>query len=80
MSIQVDSFGTGARSDEELTALVKKHFDFRLAGILKAFDCRNLPALNKGKFYRLLSFYGHMGRSDLAPPWEATDKAEALKG
>jgi S-adenosylmethionine synthetase len=79
VSIQVDSFGTGAHPDEELTALVKKHFDFRLAGILKAFDLRNLPALNKGKFYRLLATYGHMGRSDLVLPWEATDKAEALK-
>jgi S-adenosylmethionine synthetase len=79
VSIQVDSFGTGACADEELTALVKKHFDFRLAGILRAFDLRNLPALNKGKFYRQLAVYGHMGRSDLVLPWEATDKAEALK-
>jgi S-adenosylmethionine synthetase len=80
VSILVDSFGTGTRSDEELTAIIKQHFDFRLAGILKAFDCRNLPALNKGKFYRRLAVYGHMGRDDLALPWEATDKAEALKG
>ncbi len=79
VSIQVDSFGTGVHSDERLTALVKEHFDFRLAGILKAFNCRNLPALNKGKFYRLLAAYGHLGRSDLALPWEATDKVEALK-
>ena len=79
VSIQVDSFGTGKRSDEELTALIKQHFDFRLAGILKAFDLRNLPVLNKGTFYRQLAVYGHMGRSDLAPPWEATDQAEALK-
>jgi S-adenosylmethionine synthetase len=80
VSIQVDSFGTGTRSDEDLTALVKKHFDFRLAGILKAFDCRNLPSLNKGNFYRRLAVYGHVGRDDLPLPWEATDKAEALKG
>jgi S-adenosylmethionine synthetase len=80
VSILVDSFGTGTRSDEELTALIKQHFDFRLAGILKAFDCRNLPALNKGKFYSRLAVYGHMGRDDLDLPWEATDKAAALKG
>jgi S-adenosylmethionine synthetase len=80
VSIQVDSFGTGIRSDEELTALVKKHFDFRFAGILRTFDCRNLPSRNKGKFYRRLAVYGQMGRSDLSVPWEATDKAEALKG
>jgi S-adenosylmethionine synthetase len=67
VSILVDSFGTGT-------------FDFRLAGILKAFDCRNLPALNKGKFYSRLAVYGHMGRDDLDLPWEATDKAAALKG
>ncbi len=80
VSILVDSFGTGKRSDEELTALIKQHFDFRLAGILKTFDCRNLSALNKGKFYRRLAVYGHMGRNDLDLPWEATDRAEALKG
>ena len=80
VSILVDSFGTGTRSDEELTALIKQHFDFRLAGILKSFDCRNLPARHKGKFFSRLSVYGQMGRNDLDLPWEATDKAEVLKG
>jgi S-adenosylmethionine synthetase len=79
VSILVETFGTGARSDDDLTLLVKKHFDFRLAGILKAFDCRNLPSLYKGKFYRPLAVYGHMGRDDLTLPWEATDKIELLK-
>jgi S-adenosylmethionine synthetase len=79
VSILVDTFGTGTRSDEDLTGLVKKHFDFRLAGILKAFDVRNLPSLHQGKFYRLLAVYGQMGRDDLSLPWEATDKAELLR-
>jgi S-adenosylmethionine synthetase len=80
VSILVDTFGTGVRSDEELTTLVKKHFDFRLAGILKAFNCRRLPSLHKGKFYRRLAVYGQMGRDDIDLPWEATDKVEVLKG
>jgi S-adenosylmethionine synthetase len=79
VSILVDTFGTGTRSDQDLTDLVKKHFDFRLAGILKAFDCRNLPSRYQGKFYRRLAVYGQMGRDDLDLPWEATDKAELLK-
>ena len=79
VSILVDTFGTGTRSDEDLTELVKRHFDFRLAGILKAFDCRNLPSFHQGKFYRRLAVYGQMGRDDLSLPWEATDKAEILQ-
>ena len=41
---------------------------------------RNLPARHKGKFFSRLSVYGQMGRNDLDLPWEATDKAEVLKG
>jgi S-adenosylmethionine synthetase len=29
--------------------------------------------------YRGTAAYGHFGRTDLALPWEATDKAETLK-
>ncbi len=79
VSIQVETFGTGQRSDEELAGLLERHFDFRLAAILKDFNLRHLPALNKGRFYRRLAVYGQVGRGDLDLPWEATDKAEILQ-
>jgi S-adenosylmethionine synthetase len=74
VSIQVETFGTGKISDEEITILLDRHFDFRLAGIVKQFNLRYLPALNKGVFYRKLAAYGHVGRVDLELPWEKTDK------
>ena len=79
VSVQVETFGTGKLPDEDLAALVEKHFDFRLAGILKQFNLRHLPALNKGKFYQRLAAYGHVGRQDLNIPWEATDKVSVLQ-
>ena len=71
-SIMVDTFGTGKLSDEKLVELVRENFDFRPAGIIKMLDLRR-------PIYRGTAAYGHFGRTDLNLPWEATDKAEALK-
>jgi S-adenosylmethionine synthetase len=79
VSIQVDTFDTGRISDADIVALVKKSFDFRLAGIIKDFDLRNLPSKTKGGFYRKLAVYGQVGRTDLDLPWEKTDKASLLR-
>ena len=79
VSIFVDTFGTGRISDDEISKLVKEHFDLRPASIIKDFDLRNLPAKNGGKFYQRLAAYGHMGRSDINVPWEMLDKVNFLK-
>jgi len=79
VSIQVDTFDTGRIPDSAIVALVKKNFDFRLAGIIKHFDLRNLPSRTKGGFYRKLAVYGQVGRTDLELPWERTDKVSVLK-
>ena len=71
-SIMVDSFGTGKLSDEKLVEIVRENFDLRPAGIIKMLDLRR-------PIYRGTAAYGHFGRTDLNLPWEATDKAEALK-
>ena len=71
-SIMVDTFGTGKLSDEKLVEIVRENFDLRPAGIIKMLDLR-IP------IYRGTAAYGHFGRTDLNLPWEATDKAEALK-
>ncbi|MBW4432237.1 MAG: methionine adenosyltransferase [Pelatocladus maniniholoensis HA4357-MV3] len=81
VSIQVETFGTGKISDEEITVLLEKNFDFRLAGIIKKFNLRLLSAIAKGGFYRKLAVYGHVGRMDLENvPWEETDIVTALLG
>lgn len=72
VSIMVDTFGTGKKSDEELAEIVKKHFDLRPAAIIK-----NLDLLKPG--YRKVAAYGHMGREDQNVSWEKTDKVEELK-
>ncbi len=79
VSIQVETFGTGKIPEEKITALLEKYFDFRLAGIIKKFNLRLLPAMVKGGFYRKLAVYGHVGRTDLEIiPWEETDMVPAL--
>jgi S-adenosylmethionine synthetase len=78
-SVHVQTFGTGRLPDEKLTSLVEKHFDFRLAAIVRDFELRRLPAKNRGGFYRKLAVYGHVGRLDLDLPWEKTDKVDVLK-
>jgi S-adenosylmethionine synthetase len=79
VSIQVETFGTGVLPDEDIMALLHRYFDFRLAGILKQFNLRFLPSAMKSGFYRRLAAYGHVGRTDLNLPWEATDKASVLR-
>ena len=80
VSIQVETFGTGKIPDADITALLEKHFDFRLAGIIRQFNLRSLPAMIKGGFYKKLAAYGHVGRTDLGLiPWERTDKAALLQ-
>jgi len=79
-SVQVETFGTGKIPDDKLTSLLEKHFDFRLAAIVRDFELRRLPAMTKGGFYQKLAVYGHVGRLDLDLPWEKTDKADQLRG
>ncbi len=78
VSVQVETFASGKVPDSKLSKLVEKHFEFRLAGILRDFNLRFLPAQRPGGFYRKLAAYGHVGRLDLDLPWEATDKAALL--
>lgn len=79
VSIQVETFGTGKLSNERITNLIERFFDFRLAGIIKQFNLRYLPSIIKGGFFRRLASYGHIGRMDIGLPWEMTDRAEILR-
>ncbi len=79
VSIQVDTRGTGRLPDEVIARRIAAVFDFRPAGIIRAYNLRQLPSLYRGGFYQRLSAYGQVGRSDIGLPWERTDRAEALK-
>ena len=72
VSILVETGGTGKISDEEIAALVEKHFDFRPAAIIKDLELRR-------PIYRQVAAYGHFGRTDIDLPWEKTDKAQLLR-
>ena len=69
VSVHVDTYGTGKKSDEELVVMVKNHFDLTPQGIIDKFGLRR-------PIFRPTAAYGHFGRS--AFPWEATDMAEKL--
>ncbi len=71
-SIMVDTFGTGKLNNEELTKIVREHFDLRPAGIIKMLDLRR-------PIYKQTAAYGHFGRNDLDLPWEKLDKVDDLK-
>ena len=71
-SVNINTFGTGKKSDEELIGIIRKHFDLRPAGIIKMLDLRR-------PIYRQTASYGHFGRNDLDLPWEKLDRVEELK-
>ncbi len=74
ISILIETFGTGAISQADLTELIKNNFDLRPAAIIKEFDLRNLPRKMGGEFFRKTASYGHFGRNDLKLPWEDVEK------
>jgi len=63
LSVFVDSYGTGKRSDAELTEIVKKNFDLR-PGCLQ----RDLKL--KRPIYEKTAYFGHFGRDDPDFTWE----------
>jgi S-adenosylmethionine synthetase len=72
VSVLVDTFGTGIKSDDEISDAVNKIFDLRPAAIIESLKLRRPQ-------YRQLAAYGHMGREDLDVAWEVCDKVDAIK-
>ncbi len=72
LSVNVESFGTGKISDEDIAKLVSEHFDLRPGAIIRDLDLRK-------PIYRQTSAYGHFGREDVQFTWERTDKADELR-
>ena len=72
VSISIDNFGTGTKSEEEMIAAVRQVFDLRPAGIIKMLDLQR-------PIYKQTAAYGHFGRTDIDLPWEKLDKVTELK-
>jgi S-adenosylmethionine synthetase len=71
-SVMVETFGTSKLSREQLTKLVRKHFDLTPFGLREMLDLAR-------PIYRKTAAYGHFGRTEKEFTWERTDKARALK-
>lgn len=70
VSLFVNTFGTGKLSDEKLSEIVLKEFDFRPYSIIRHLDLRK-------PVYKETASYGHFGRNGFS--WEKTDRINDLK-
>jgi S-adenosylmethionine synthetase len=70
-SIMVETFGTGTVSREQLTLLVRRHFDLTPYGLREMLDLVR-------PIYRQTAAYGHFGRTEPEFTWERTDLAATL--
>lgn len=69
-SISIETFGTAKLPESKLVELVNTHFDLTPFGLIKMLELEQ-------PIYQATAAYGHFGRDQF--PWEATDKAAALK-
>ena len=72
LSVNVETFGTGKVSDEQIEKLIDENFDLRPGAIIRDLKLRR-------PIYRQTAAYGHFGRDDISLPWEVTNKAHILK-
>jgi len=72
VSISIESFGTAKIDEVKLAKLIDEMFDLRPGAIIRDLKLRR-------PIYRQTAAYGHFGRTDIDLPWEATDKADALR-
>jgi S-adenosylmethionine synthetase len=72
VSVMVETFGTGKVPNSKLEQMIRKHFDFTPAGIIKYLDLRR-------PFYRKTAAYGHFGRNEPEFTWERTNRAKDLR-
>eukprot|EP01128_Nolandella_sp_AFSM9_P002325 TRINITY_DN126_c0_g1_i1.p1 TRINITY_DN126_c0_g1~~TRINITY_DN126_c0_g1_i1.p1 ORF type:complete len:403 (-),score=120.92 TRINITY_DN126_c0_g1_i1:111-1280(-) len=63
MSLYVNTYGTGVKSDAEILKLVKETFDLRPGVIMKDLALRR-------PIYQKTAYFGHFGRSDPDFTWE----------
>ncbi len=72
LSVNVETFGTGCISDDDIGRIILENFDLRPGAIIRDLDLRR-------PIYRQVAAYGHFGRNDLDLPWEKTNKVDILR-
>ena len=72
VSIMVDTAGTGKVPTAKLEQMIRRHFDFTPAGIIKYLDLRR-------PIYKKTAAYGHFGRSEPEFTWERTNRVKDLR-
>jgi S-adenosylmethionine synthetase len=72
VSIMVETFGTGKVPNAVIERLVRRHFDFTPAGIIKYLDLRR-------PIYKKTAAYGHFGRPDTDFSWERINRVKDLR-
>jgi S-adenosylmethionine synthetase len=72
VSISIETFGTNHIDEAKIARLIDEIFDLRPGAIIRDLKLRR-------PIYRQTAAYGHFGRTDIDLPWEATDKADALR-
>jgi S-adenosylmethionine synthetase len=72
LSINIETFGTNRVGEDVILRLIDEHFDLRPGAIIRDLRLRR-------PIYRPTAAYGHFGRDDIDAPWEATDRADALR-
>jgi S-adenosylmethionine synthetase len=73
VSVLIDTFGTGIKSDDIIATAVREIFDFRPAALIRDLDLLR-------PIFSPTAAYGHFGRPvGESFTWERTDRTEALK-
>jgi S-adenosylmethionine synthetase len=79
VSVEIDTFDSSTVPEAEILRALRGVIDFSVGSIERTFRLADLPKANQGRFFARLAAFGHFGRPELDLPWEATDKADALK-
>jgi len=72
VSLMVETFGTGKVPTGKLEQMIRRHFDFTPAGIIKYLELRR-------PIFRKTAAFGHFGRSEPEFTWERTDRVKDLR-
>jgi S-adenosylmethionine synthetase len=72
VSIMVETYETGKVPADRLEQMVRRHFDFTPAGIIKYLDLRR-------PIFKATAANGHFGRSEPEFTWESTNRVKDLR-
>jgi S-adenosylmethionine synthetase len=71
-AVAVNTFNTGKIPDQQISLLIREHFDLHPSGLVTMLDLLR-------PIYKHTAAYGHFGREEEHFTWERTDKAALLR-